>query len=188
MVTDRYQSLIDDALALQRQGEDQLPPADGWNPPLSGDMPLRISRDGRWWHQGSPIQRHALVCLFASILKKEGSDYFLVTPVEKWRIDVEDVPLLIVAVKVLAAGTGKQVLVFESNVGDQVMASDDNPLRVVVDADSGEPSPYLLVRHNLEGRLTRTVFYELAALAKPSPEVGDKCHGVFSCGTFFPLE
>ncbi|WP_461518099.1 DUF1285 domain-containing protein [Porticoccus sp.] len=183
-----YQSLIDSALALQRQQEGSLPPIDSWQPPLSGDMPVLIQRDGRWFHQGAPIERQALIRLFASILKREGDEYFLVTPVEKWRIQVEDVPFQVVFLEVLAEGSPEQALCLRTNMGDQVVASSANPLRVISDNRSGEPSPYLLVRHNLEGRLSRAVYYELAELAQRYPLVKNKCHGVISRGIFFSLQ
>ncbi len=151
-------------------------------------MPLVIRRDGHWFHQGVPIEREALVKLFASILKREGDEYFLVTPVEKWRIQIEDVPFQVISLEVLAEGTPEQVLCFCTNMGDQVIASAENPLRVTSDNKTGEPSPYLLVRHNLEGRLSRAVYYQLAELAQQYPLLKNKCHGVISRGTFFALQ
>lgn len=183
-----YESLLDNALALQQQGENKLPPVESWHPPLSGDMPLLIRRDGQWLHEGAVIEREALVRLFACILKREGDEYFLVTPVEKWRIQVEDVPFQVTSLEVLAQGTPEQALVFTTNTGDKIVASADSPLRVISDSDSGEPSPYLRIRRNLEGKLTRAVFYQLAALAKPGGMANEKRLGVISRGVFFALE
>lgn len=183
-----YQTLVDSVLTLQRQRESALPPVEEWHPPLCGDMPLVVASDGSWWHEGRPIERESLVRLFASILKREGDDYFLVTPVEKWRIAVEEVPFRVVALEVFNRGEKTQALVFSTSVGDRVVAGADHPLRVCADLTSGEPAPYLLVRHNLEGKLTRSVFYQLADLAGPSRDTGEKRLGVVSQNHFFPLE
>ena len=155
---------------------------------MNGDMPLLIRRDGCWLHQGSPIERQGLIKLFASILKREGDEYFLVTPGEKWRIQVDDAPLQVIALDILAEGTVEQALCFYTSTGDQVVASTENPLRISIDNKSGEPSPYLLVRRNLEGRLCRAVFYQLAELAQQYPILKNECHGVISRGSFFSLE
>ena len=183
-----YQTLIDNALLLQRDGENSLPPVEDWRPPLCGDMPLIIASVGRWWHEGRPIERESLVRLFASILKREGDEYFLVTPVEKWRISVEEVPFQVVKLAVLNQGGKDQTLVFTTALGDCVVADACHPLKVVVDAVSGDPAPYLLVRRNLEGKLTRSVFYQLADLAESSCDPGGERLGVISRGQFFPLE
>lgn len=162
-----------------------LPPVERWNPPLSGDIDIRIARDGTWYHEGGPIERLELVRLFASLLKQERSEYFLVTPVEKWRIRVDDAPFLIIALEVEADAQGEPRLVFATNTGDPVAAGPEHPLRVEVDRDTGEPAPYLLVRRNLEGLLSRPVYYRLAELAEPAP--GGDGYGVRSGGVFFPL-
>ncbi|MGD9662792.1 MAG: DUF1285 domain-containing protein [Porticoccaceae bacterium] len=164
----------------------KLPPVQQWNPPLSGDIDILITRNGHWFHEGGEIKRKALVKLFASILKKEGDEFFLVTPVEKWRIRVEDVPFTIVSVDVQQRND-VQVLVFETSVGDKIVAGKDNPLRVEVNS-KGEPSPYLLVRHGLEGIINRAVFYQLAELAEPGSGEKKAVQGVYSLGVFFPLE
>ena len=167
-------------------GNNRLPPVEKWDPPLSGDIDIRIDAGGRWFHEGDEIHREALVKLFSTVLKKEGDDYFLVTPVEKWRIQVEDVPLLVSRVERLQSD-GQQVLVFYTSAGDRVIAGPDNPLRVAVD-DSGEPRPYLLVRGGMEGLLARPVFYQLADFAERGPDKKEAVHGVYSLGEFFPLE
>lgn len=168
-----------------------LPPVESWNPPLSGDIDIVITRDGVWHHEGSPIKRQPLVKLFSSILKREGDDYFLVTPVEKWRMQVEDVPFLVVAMECSSDGVnGEQVLSFTTNVNDRVCVGPDNPIRVEVNPETGEPSPYVLIRRSLEGRISRSVYYRLAELAKPIPD-GEGCtesYGVSSCGVSFELK
>jgi len=162
-----------------------LPPVEHWDPPPSGDIDIRIARDGTWYHEGVAIERPALVRLFAGLLKREGDEYFLVTPVEKWRIQVEDAPFVLVVLEPRVDVRGRQQLVFFTNVGDPVIAGPDHPLRMAADARTGQPSPYLLVRRNLEGLLSRPVYYQLAELAEPAP--GGQGHGVTSSGMFFPL-
>ena len=142
------------------------PPVHLWNPPFSGDLDMRIARDGTWYHEGSPIKRAPLVRLFASILKREGDDYFLVTPVEKVGITVEDAPFIAVDFEV-EQENGVPVLVFETNMGDVVRAGADNPITVTVKATTGEPSPYLHVRRDLYALIDRKSFYRLAEHAEP---------------------
>ena len=159
-----------------------LPPVHLWNPPFCGDLDIRIAKDGTWYYLGSPINRFELVKLFSSILKKEDGKYFLVTPVEKVGITVEDAPF--VAVDVDATGDGmNQNLTFTTHVGDTALAGPDNPIRIVIDPDTEEPSPYILVRNNLEARIDRKSFYRLVDIATHK----DDWFGVWSGGQFFPL-
>lgn len=164
----------------------KLPPVDTWNPPLSGDIDIVIERNGDWIHEGSRIKREPLVRLFANILKREGDDYFLVTPVEKWRIQVCDVPFAVIVLDVQHSGA-EQALVFTARTGEQVVAGPGNPLRVAVDPVTGEPSPYLLIRKNLEGLIQRSVYYELVEMAETRINNGKKIYGVTSLGKFFAL-
>ena len=152
-----------------------------------GDLGIRIARDGTWWHQGSPIGRLPLVKLFASVLQRdEAGQFWLVTPVERGRVTVEDAPFT--AVELTAAGEGtQQNLVFRTNLDDIVTAGESHPLRFAIDAASGEPSPYIHVRGGLEARLARAVFYQLVDLGSEQ-RIGDKTlYGVWSNGTFFPI-
>ena len=150
-----------------------------------GEFDIRIARDGTWFYQGSPIQRLPLVKLFASVLRREGGDYLLVTPVERGRIVVEDVPFIAVAMD--AAGQGRtQTLSFTTNLDEIVPAGSEHPLRVET-AEDGEPSPYILVRPGLEARLARPVFYELVDLAAEEELGGESQFGVWSGGMFFCL-
>jgi uncharacterized protein len=150
-----------------------------------GEFDIRIARDGTWFYQGSPIQRLPLVKLFASVLRREGGDYLLVTPAERGRIVVEDVPFIAVAMD--AEGAGKaRTLSFTTNLDEIVPAGPDHPLRVETAAD-GEPSPYVLVRPGLEARLARPVFYELVDLAAEEEIDGERQFGVWSGGMFFCL-
>ncbi|KUJ78921.1 DUF1285 domain-containing protein [Ruegeria profundi] len=159
-----------------------LPPVHLWNPPFCGDLDIRIAKNGTWSYLGSPINRFELVRLFSSILKKEDGKYFLVTPVEKVGITVEDAPF--VAVDFDAAGEGDaQNLTFITQVGDTAVAGPDHPIRIVIDPETDEPSPYVLVRANLEARIDRKSFYRLIDIAVHR----DEWFGVWSGGQFFPL-
>jgi uncharacterized protein len=151
-----------------------------------GDLEMRIARDGTWFYLGSPIDRPALVKLFASVLRHEGDGhYWLVTPAERGLIQVEDVPFLAVAVTVEGGGRDQQ-LIFRTNLDEFVTAGPDNPLRVET-AASGEPAPYILVRDGLEARLARPVFYELVELGTEEPVGETTQFGVWSRGVFFRL-
>ncbi len=175
------------ALATQLPTARPLPPVERWNPPLSGEMDLRIARDGVWYHEGAPIQREALVRLFASILRRDADGHhYLVTPVEKWRIQVDDAPFL--AIWLDAAGAGRdQVLSFTTNVGDTVIAGPDHPLDVEYRAPNGEPAPYLHVRGRLRALLTRAVFLELIELGEERRTDRGRDYGVWSQGQYFRL-
>ncbi|MBO9445885.1 DUF1285 domain-containing protein [Ruegeria sp. R14_0] len=165
--------------AAKTQG---LPPVHLWNPPFCGDLDIRIAKNGSWSYLGSPITRFELVKLFSSILKKEGEKYFLVTPVEKVGIIVEDAPF--VAVDFDAVGEEEaQSLTFTTHVGDTATAGPDHPIRIVIDSTTEEPSPYVLVRANLEARIDRKSFYRLVDIATHK----DGWFGVWSGGQFFPL-
>jgi len=151
-----------------------------------GDLDMRIARDGTWFYRGSPIGRPALVKLFASVLRREPDGrYWLVTPVERGRIEVEDVPFLAVALSVEGRGR-EQRLIFRTNLDDIVTAGPDNPLRVET-AASGEPAPYILIRDQLEAKIARPVFYDLVELATEEPFEQTTQFGVWSMGRFFRL-
>jgi hypothetical protein len=157
-----------------------------WNPPYCGDLDMRIRRDGTWFYNGTPIGRPALVRLFSSILKKEGDAYFLVTPVEKVGIQVDDAPF--VAVDFTAEGSGDaQKLVFHTHVGEAIAADADHPIRVIRDAETGEPSPYIHVRGGMEALIDRKSFFRLVDLGETQPQDGTDWFGVRSAGVFFPM-
>jgi len=181
LTTPSADSLAASASAVAKQGRG-LPPVQDWNPPFCGDLDMRIARDGTWFYQGTPITRTALVRLFSTILRRDGDDYFLVTPVEKVGITVDDAPF--VAVDVEAEGAGQdQTLRFETNIGDHVTAGPEHPIRVERDPETGEPAPYVLVRANLEALIDRKSFYRLV-------EIGDRQDGWFglwSGGAFFRI-
>jgi len=179
ITTPSAESLAEAARAAQGKG---LPPVHQWNPPFCGDLDMRIARDGTWFYLGTPIGRPELVRLFSTILRKDDDKYFLVTPVEKVGITVDDAPF--VAVDFEAEGEGEsQELVFETNVGDRMVAGPENPIRVERDADTGEPSPYVLVRDNLEALIDRKSFYRLVDIGA---HVGG-WFGLWSGGEFFRI-
>jgi uncharacterized protein len=163
--------------------DDRLPPVERWHPTHCGDSEMRIASDGTWFHQGSPIGRQAMVRAFSRILRREeDGGYVLVTPAEKLDILVEDAPF--VAVEMKAEGSGVDTtLAFRLNTGDLVTAAAEHPLRFVERTDG--PHPYLHVRGGLEALVVRSVYYELAERALSSD---DEPPGVWSHGTFFPLQ
>ena len=157
-----------------------LPPVHLWNPPLSGEMDMVIRRDGSWVHEGRVIERAPLVRLFSTILRRDGDDYVLVTPVEKWRIRVEDAPF--VAVDVDRQG---DAVVFTTKVDSHVAAGPDNPVRL--EHGGAEPSPYVHVRGGMEARLDRKTYYRMVALGETRSHEGEEWFGLASNGAFFPL-
>ena len=162
------------------------PPVDSWDPPYCGDIDMRIAADGTWYYQKSPIGRPALVKLFASLLKREGDRYFLVTPAEKCGIIVDDAPFLAVDMRVEDSDHGK-ALRFFTNVGDEVLGGPDHALRFERQADTGGLVPYLHVRRGLWAKLTRALFYDLVDLGEERVVDGVRMFGVASRGVFFPM-
>jgi hypothetical protein len=174
--------------------------------PLCGDLDMRIARDGTWYYRGSPINRKPLVKLFSTVLRREDDgDYWLVTPVERGRVVVDDAPFT--AVEVTASGIGRdQVLRFRTNLDDEVIADAVHPIRVVLATGSGEPSPYLRIRPplpateiradlsvptvlplGLDALILRSVYYHLVELGDYHQAGEKSMFGVWSCGVFFPL-
>jgi hypothetical protein len=183
IVTPKTDSLMKAAQDAAKTGK--LPPVHLWDPPFCGDLDMEIRRDGTWFYDGTPIGRAPLVRLFSTILKLEDGKYFLVTPVEKVGIRVQDAPF--VAVDFEATGDGDaQIVTFQTNVGDTVVAGADTPIRVVRDA-SGEPSPYVMVRAGLEALIDRKSFYRLVDLGEAHDVDGVQWFGVWSGGVFFPI-
>jgi uncharacterized protein len=171
--------------AKAARGEKGLPPVHLWNPPFCGDIDIRIARDGTWYYLGTPIGRAPLVKLFSGILKLEDGKYFLVTPVEKVGIRVDDAPFL--ATDFDAEGTGRdQRLTFHTRTEDKALAGPDHPIRVVRGGDGG-PSPYVLIRSDLWALIDRKSFYRLVELGCHEPHEGDSWFGLWSGGTFFPV-
>ncbi|WP_142662607.1 DUF1285 domain-containing protein [Paracoccus laeviglucosivorans] len=163
--------------AAERASKKGPAPVHLWNPPFCGDLDMEIRADGTWFYQGTPIGRHRMVQLFASILKREGDAYFLVTPVEKVGIRVVDAPFVAVD-----ADIGRDIT-FTTNVGDSVTAGPDHTIEMRGTAD--EPRPYIHVRRGLWALIDRKTFYRLADAATPGTDGRMELH---SGGTVFPLE
>lgn len=155
-----------------------------WNPPFCGDINMRIGADGVWHYMNSPIGRMPLVKLFSSILRLDDDEkYYLVTPVEKCGIVVDDAPFL--AIRMHVEGEAQaQVIHFETQVDDAVAAGSEHPIRFADEAETGGLKPYVLVRSNLEALVSRALFYDLVALGV----VQGEWFGVWSGGQFFPMK
>lgn len=174
------------AASAQAAGGKGPPPVHLWNPPFCGDIDMRIARDGTWFYQGTPIGRPALVKLFSGILKREGDRYFLVTPVEKVGITVDDAPFVAVDFDLADEGPD-QTLTFTTQVGDRVTLDADHPLRVDRDPATGEPAPYIHIRRDLWALIDRKSFYRLVDLCKHDQFQGKDWFGIRSSGRFFPM-
>ena len=172
--------------ALSRVSGKGPPPVERWNPPFCGDLDMRIGADGTWFYLKTPIGRPALVKLFASVLKREGDKYFLVTPVEKCGIQVDDVPFLAVELKT-GQSVGGRVLNFRTNVDDWVECGPEHPLRFEPESGTGGLKPYLHVRRDLWAKVTRSLFFDLVDLGEECDVGGAAMFGVTSKGAFFPM-
>lgn len=161
------------------------PPIHLWNPEVVKDIDMRIARNGIWYYNGTPIERRRLVRLFSTVLRREeDGDYYLVTPVEKCRINVEDVPFQAILLEVTFSGHD-QVLKFTTNVADEVVVDEVHPIHVAINMRSGEPSPYVVVRDGLEALISRNTWYQLTELMVTERVKGEDWLGVWSSGTFF---
>jgi uncharacterized protein len=171
---------------LKEQASDRLPPVEKWNPPYCGDIGMRIRNDGVWFYQGSPIGRKPLVKLFSRVLRKdEDGRHYLVTPVEKVDVAVDDAPFL--AVEMEVAGSGReQILTFRTNVDDAVRCGPEHRLRFVEEVPGGGLKPYLRVRGRLEALVTRALYYDLVEMAVPAGD-GTDALVVWSAGVPFPV-
>ncbi len=174
------------AQAAKVAGKKGPPPVHLWNPEFCGDLDMRIARDGTWFYLGTPIGRMPLVKLFSSIIRKDGDDYFLVTPVEKVGITVEDAPFVAIDFDVMGTGQDQEIS-FTTLVDDVVIAGNKHPIRVVRDKETGEPSPYVLIRRNLEALIDRKSFYRLVDIGAHTEFGGQSWFGVWSKGVFFPI-
>jgi hypothetical protein len=163
-----------------------LPPVERWNPPFCGDIDMRIAADGTWYYQKTPIGRLPLVKLFASVLKKEGDKYFLVTPVEKVGLTVDDAPFLAVEMTVARDDRDRQMLTFRTNVDDEATAGPGHALRFEPEVTGGL-RPYLHVRRDLWAKVTRALFYDLVALGEERDIDGKRMFGVASAGELFAM-
>ena len=177
---------ITGALAGAGEAGKGPPPVERWNPPFCGDLDMRIAADGTWFYLKTPIGRPGLVKLFASVLKREGDKYFLVTPVEKCGIVVDDAPFMAVELDVKESSAGR-VLNFRTNVDDWVQCGPEHPLRFEPQPATGSLKPYLHVRRDLWAKVTRTLFFDLVELGEEREVAGRAMFGVSSMGTFFPM-
>ena len=169
----------------KRAGQKGLPPVHLWNPPFCGDLDMRIASDGTWFYLKTPIGRHALVKLFSSVLKREGENYFLVTPVEKVGITVDDAPFTAVEMKREGEGASR-TLSFRTNVDDWVTCDSSHRLRFERAADGGL-TPYLHVRADLWAKVTRALYYDLVDMGEERVVDGRPMFGVASSGEFFAM-
>jgi len=174
------------AVAAATKGGRGPAPVHLWNPPYCGDLDIRIGRDGLWWYLGTPIGRIELVKLFASVLKLEDGKYFLVTPVEKIGITVDDAPFVAVDFEVSDAGPA-QTITFETNLDERAVAGPSNEIRVVRDPETGEPSPYVHIRSGLEALIDRKSYYRLVEIGEHDEVEGERWFGLRSGGLFFPI-
>ncbi|MEM1045804.1 MAG: DUF1285 domain-containing protein [Pseudomonadota bacterium] len=176
-----------EALITRAGGLDAVkPPVHKWNPPHGGVIDMRIAADGLWYYRGSSIGREALVRLFASVLRKDGDKYVLVTPVEKVGITVEDAPFVAVELQVVGDGENQR-MVLRTNVGDVVTIGKQHPLRFEAERGTGGLKPYVLVRDRLEARLARPLLYELAEIGVIEKVSDAPYFGVWSTGEFYPM-
>lgn len=174
---------------VQRAGNKKRGPApvEKWEPDYCGELDMEIRRDGTWFYMGTPIGRKRLVELFSTVLRKDADgETYLVTPVEKIKIRVEDAPF--VAVEMDARNeAGEPVLTFRTNCGDVVEASKDHPIRFEFEIDSDGVKPYVHVRGRLEALLARPVMYELIAQGRETEIAGTRMFSVRSHGAEFPI-
>jgi hypothetical protein len=187
-MTDETQSNVPNLAEIMARLQDKsLPPVHLWNPDFCGDIDMRIARDGTWFYMGTPIGRPRMVKLFSTVLRHDDDDkFYLVTPVEKIGITVDDAPF--VAVEATVFGEDEdQTIVFRTNVDEEVIAGPENPIRVEIDSETLEPSPYVLVRDNLEALIGRAVFYQLVDLGEQVERDGQDVLGVWSKGAFFTI-
>ena len=179
-------SELEQILEAIKSGESLQASRSNWNPRQQGEIDIRIAADGNWFHEGRRFQRAAMVKLFAGILRRENDDYFLVTPVEKLRIRVEDAPFVATLVEVVEDG-GESAIVFTTNIGEKIVVDTAHPIRVDIDRDSGEPRPYVHFRDGLDALISRSAFYDLVNLAHETTRDGGRYLAVTSMGQEFEL-
>ena len=168
---------------LSKLDDDSYPPVEKWNPPLCENVSMKIDRSGKWYFMNSPIGRERMVKLFSRVLRKDEDGYYLVTPVEKIKIEVEVRPFIIVDYEILGESR-EQKIIFKTNTEEIFEVNENHPLRVESKSINDEPSPYVLVRRNLEALLSRNVFYKLVDISEEIEGV----YGVFSSGKFYQLQ
>ncbi|MDA0796735.1 MAG: DUF1285 domain-containing protein [Proteobacteria bacterium] len=184
--SDTLDNMFADLIALQSNSVTKLPPVHLWNPKNSGDMDIRIDREGRWIHEGGEIKRPALVKLFSSILKLENNQYFLVTPVEKWKISVEVAPFFITQVTRVVRNDQQAISCMTLN-DETIILNEDHPLIIKYESLSDEPTPLVKVRGNLWALVSRSAFYQLVAWGESSSGNEDNAVYLTSMGRQFLL-
>lgn len=174
------------AAALDGLDSRALPPVDKWDPARSGEIDIVIHADGTWFHEGEKIGRAKLVRLFSTILRRDGDDYFLVTPAEKLKITVTDAPFI--AVLMETSGHGEtQTITLQTNLGDRVVLDRDHPIEMNQHGEGRGAVPYVLVRRGLYAKIARSVFYDLVALGETRHMEDGEIYGVWSAGAFLPF-
>ena len=172
---------------FSKQQKNSLPPVDKWNPKFCGDIDMKIMRNGKWFYMGTEIKRPAMVKLFSGILRLDSDNfYYLVTPVEKVRISVEDAPFIATSL-ISEKKDNINHLYFITNVNEKILLTKNNPLEIKIDNKTEEPSPYIFVRKNLKALISRSVFYELIKLATKKNIDGKDCLVLASAGEVFKL-
>ncbi len=181
------QRLIDQIQSSEGAYEDALPPVHLWNPELNGDLDMRIDREGRWYYQGDEIRRPAMVKMFSTVLKREGDEYFLVTPVEKWRITVDVAPFIITNAEKQLSKSKEEFYVFTTNVDTEFVLGGEHKLWMSNLDVGAEPQPLVSVRHGMEALISRNVFYQLVNDAIVHSEGGREGMYISSQGEEFCL-
>jgi uncharacterized protein len=166
---------------------DSHPPVELWDPPLSGEMDCLIKRDGSWWIDGSKLENDRLLRLFSTVLKREENNYYLVTPVEKWQIQIEDLPFMVVELEVTNKGTSEQSINVRTNVGDRITIDNDHPVNTSpIDGQQDKQLiPYVQVRSRLMARFNRSTYLEIADLLQTLPDTNQ--YSLLSANTNFTL-
>jgi len=172
---------------IKRTTGSGLPPVDKWNPPFCGDIDMRIAADGNWYYMNSPIGRKPLVQLFSTVLRRDADGkYYLVTPVEKCGIRVDDAPFLAVHMSIVGMGR-EQTIAFRTNVEDEVTVDAEHPLRFEIERGTDGLKPYVRVRGRLEALVNRPIFYDLVAAGTVERDEGEAWYGVWSAGRFWRM-
>jgi len=179
-------SELDQILASIKSAETTQASRRAWNPEHQAEIDIRIATDGSWHHEGRRFQRDSMVKLLAGILRREQNDYYLVTPAEKLRIQVEDAPFVAVLVEQIN-DNGTTAIVFTTNIGERIVVDQAHGLRVEIDANTQQPRPYLHLHDGLEALINRSAFYDLLNLAYEIERNGGACLAITSMGQEFEL-
>ena len=179
-------SELDQLLSEIQQAESNSQAQKNWQPGNTGAIDIRIAVDGTWYHEDRVFQRASMTRLFASVLHREDNQYYLLTPVEKLSIRVDDAPFVATMVEQIPDGENN-ALVFTTNLGERIVADADHPIRVEIDPVSNEPRPYIHVRDGLEALIGRNAFFELVNMASTTELDGNQYLTITSMGTDFIL-